>query len=95
MAYFGLVPEGPVVASVPAFYLWPENAEGWAVFMACGALWRSGMGGRDGFDYPGAEIVIRDVCRIPFRRRSKRMREIHLMANAALEEWAKARQKAQ
>lgn len=85
--------EGPVLPQTPEFYLWPENAQAWSVFMATGPAWRSGASGRDGLDYPSVEIIIRDVCRVRHRDRRQRMREVHLMANAALDEWAQARQR--
>lgn len=90
--FFGLVPEGPVGASVPAFYLWPENVEAWSLFLSCGTQWRSGPNGREGMSYPGVQIVMRDVVCIPRARRSQRMREVHLMSVSALNAWAELRQ---
>lgn len=73
------------------FYLWPENEEAWYLFMACGTQWRSGQNGREGMDYQGVQIVMRDICGIARRDRTQRMREVHLMVVSALNEWAKAR----
>lgn len=94
-AAFGLVPDGPVIACEPAFYLWPENVEAWGLFKQCGTQWRGGMSGRDGMDYAGVQIVMCDIFPIPRSRRRQRMREIHVMVVSALNEWAEARQKAQ
>lgn len=92
-AAFGLVLEGPVLPTVPEFYLWPENAEAWYVFMSCGPAWRSNMAGREGLDDACVDTVIADVCRVRFRKRRQRKREVYIMAAAALHEWAKARAK--
>lgn len=91
MAAFGLVADGPVLGADPVFYLWPDNVEAWDLFKACGTQWRSGTAGREGMDYQGVQIVMRDICGIPRKRRAQRMREVHVMAIASLNEWAKQR----
>jgi hypothetical protein len=90
MAAFGLVREGDVVPKRAPFYLWPDNLEAWALFIACNGEWRGGQH-REGLDKPGVEIVMRDICDIPPRRRRQRMRDIHLMEGAALKAWGELR----
>ena len=93
LAVWGLYAEREASADTrQPFYLWPCNEAAWDVFMASGTQWRSGQNGRDGMDYQGVQIVMRDICGVARRDRPQRMREVHLMAVAALNEWAEARQ---
>lgn len=84
--------ETPILQEMHEFYLWPDNVPAWRLFMACATQWRSGMAGREGFDYTGVQIVMREH-RIRPRLRRQRFGELQVMEAAALEGWAEAREK--
>lgn len=91
MAVFGLVADGPVLAPPQEIYLWPENVESWALFLACQTQWRGGME-REGLDYDGVHRVI-DQRRAWFTRRRQRFADVQVLERAVLEEWRVQRAK--
>ncbi|MBV5332311.1 DUF1799 domain-containing protein [bacterium] len=34
------------------FYIWPESVKTWGIWQRLQSMWRSGLAGRDGFDWP-------------------------------------------
>lgn len=90
-AFFGIGVSGDeVVASeppAPEFYLWPENVEAWALFLACSTQWRGSGMQREGLDYEGVEVVMRRR-HVRRRLRDRRFAEIQLMEMACLKAWA-------
>lgn len=51
---------GTVAGSQEPFIVWPGNWHVVRVFMWCSTQWRrSPMGGYEGLDYPGVEVVLR------------------------------------
>jgi hypothetical protein len=89
-AAFGLVPDRPVSAGLPEFYLWPENVDAWQFFRSCGTQWRHGFNGPTGLDYAGVEVVM-ERRRIPRRRRHRLWQLVWAMEGGALAGWAERR----
>jgi hypothetical protein len=95
MAAFGLVADVPDAATSTAdkVYLWPCNVRVWGLWQHIQTLWRSGVGGREGLDYAGLAVYLRDVARIKPRHFPDTFTCIQAMERAALDEWAKQREK--
>ena len=97
MAAFGLVEDATAeYPSLPGdvVWLWPCNVRTWSIWQRIQTQWRSGMGGRDGLDYPGVVTYLREVERIKPRQFAQTFACIQAMERVALEEWAKQREKA-
>jgi len=94
MAAFGLVADVPDAASSSSdkVYLWPCNVRVWGLWQPIQTLWRSSMGGREGLDYSGLAVYLREVARIKPRHFTETFQLIQAMESAALDEWAKQRQ---
>lgn len=75
------------------FWLWPDNTHIWQVWQRCQTLWRVGMAGRDGLDYAGLCAYLREVERIKPRKFTEVFTCLQAMEYAALDEWAKQREK--
>lgn len=101
LAIFGLVADAATdddAADKPpanTFYLWPECVPLWGIWQRCQTLWRCGMNGRDGLDYAGLTAYLREVERIKPRAFVESFRCIQAMEIAALNEYAKQREKQQ
>lgn len=89
--FFGLQAEGDVVPQAPVFWLWPENAEPWGLFMQVQTEWR-GTQSREGLDKAGVERILR-AQRVRPKHRRQRFEQIRVMERAALDEWAQARRR--
>jgi hypothetical protein len=74
------------------FYIWPECMGTWGLWKRIQTQWRTGMGGREGLDYPGVTTYLREVCRIKPRHLVQVFGEIQAMEQASLEAWAKQRE---
>lgn len=86
--YFGLVFEGPVLPQREEFYLWPEHADAWRLFMECQTEWR-GSGQREGLCKEGVERIMR-ALRMR-RRQRERFLQLRVLERSALAEWARLR----
>lgn len=75
------------------FYLWPETVGVWSVWHRIQTLWRVGTSGREGLDYAGLCAYLREVERIKPRKFAEAFACMQAMERAALEEWAKQREK--
>jgi hypothetical protein len=93
-AFFGLVPDRPVLPALEPCYLWPENLEAWNLFQSVQSQWRGAGMAREGLDYAGVHRVIgqRRAWRL---HRRQRFSELQVMEAAALAEWAERAAKAQ
>lgn len=65
----------------------------WAIWQRIQTQWRIGVNGREGLDYAGITTYLRDVLRVKQRGFAATFGEIQAMESAALEEWAKQREK--
>lgn len=96
LAFWGLVPDRPVVRHERYFYLWPECVQMWIVFLRCRTQWRRRrVGDHDvlsGLDYPGCELVM-ERMRIRRRDRDLRFEELQAMEIAAVDESFKRAQR--
>jgi hypothetical protein len=90
MAFWGLVPDGPVVPPRKVYCLWPENVPAWDLWMACRTQWHHGFNGPTGLDYEGCEIVMRRR-RIPPRKRDRLFALLQAMERGALLGWQQQR----
>lgn len=74
---------GAVPGAPEPFVVWPCN---WAVvllFVQCSTTWRrAGMGGYEGMDYPGVDVVLR---RRQVKKANKVFCQLQAMERAALE----------
>lgn len=101
LAAFGLHAEGPLSYrkdDAPGeFYLWPEHLQAFRIFDDCSTQWRSSMEAREGLDYHGVEIVMRQHSgrRSGFRWKdhTRLLREVQAMESGALSAWADERAK--
>jgi len=75
------------------FYIWPDNLGVWSIWHRCQTLWRVGMQGRDGLDYAGLCVYLREVERVKPRKFSEIFACLQAMELAALDEWARQREK--
>lgn len=73
------------------YYLWPENVQLWCLWPSLQTLWRKGMAGPEGFDYPGLFVYLREVAGIKPRKFRAAVACLQAMEAATLDEWAKAR----
>jgi hypothetical protein len=94
-AALGLQPEEDTSAPAPVdtFYFWPESLPLWAIWQCIQTLWRVGMQGREGLDYAGLCVYLREVERIKPRRFAETFACLQAMEQAALVEWAKQAKK--
>jgi hypothetical protein len=95
LAAFGLVadvPEDVPTSTSDKVYLWPCNVRVWGLWQRIQTLWRCGASGREGLDYSGLAVYLRDVARIKPRHFADTFQLIQAMESAALDEWAKQRQ---
>lgn len=74
------------------FHLWRQNVQAWDLFMAVQTQWRIGMGGREGLDYHGVEVVMQRSG-IAEPARDRLFADLRVMERAALKAWAEAKKK--
>ena len=75
----------------PIYYIWPENVPLWSLWFRLQTQWRIGAGGREGLDYAGVSAYMQNVARIKPRHFAQAFACIQAMECAALDEWAKQR----
>jgi hypothetical protein len=94
MAVFGLVADVPddTPSTGDTVYLWPCNVRVWGLWQRIQTLWRCGANGREGLDYSGLAVYLRDVARIKPRHFAETFQLIQAMETAAVDEWVKQRQ---
>jgi hypothetical protein len=85
------VPDGPVVAPVPVFYLWPENVPAWQLWLACSTQWHHGFNGPVAANYAGWEVVMQRR-RIPVRQRDRMFALLQAMERGSLTGWGEKRE---
>ncbi len=77
---------GPPAEQV--LYLWPDNVDTWAHWLALQTQWRSsGMGGRTGLDYAGVRAYLSETG-LTGELRADVWRGILACERGALEGWA-------
>ena len=77
------------------YYIWPENVRLWQIWQHCQTLWRVGVQGREGLDRPGLWTQLHEVDRIKPRKSKEVWGCMLAMERAALDVWAKQREKQQ
>lgn len=90
LAAFGLYAEGGLVLEQDEYWLWPENEEPFAFWLAIQTQWNVGMAGATGLNYPGVETCLRMHGFKP-RDRQRLFLQVQMMERACLEEWARQR----
>lgn len=69
------------------YYLWPDNADAFSLFLAVQTQWRTGFAGRTGLDYSGVQVVMR-MHGVPAASRAETFVMLQACERAALDEWA-------
>jgi len=90
LAALGLYAEGGLSFDQEEFWLWPENDEAFAMWLAIQTQWNAGMAGATGLNYQGVEICLR-MRGLKKKRRQSMFLLIQMMERACLEEWAQKR----
>jgi hypothetical protein len=90
LAFFGLQPDGPIIAELEPFYLWPENVEAYVLFASLRTQWRHGLGGPTGLDY-SAVLAHMGAVRVSRSKFAALYEAVRIMEQGAIEGFAELR----
>jgi len=75
------------------FYIWPKNLNTWQLWQRLQSMWRTGMAGRDGLDWPSVTTWLRHAERMGAKELATTLHCLRAMEVAALNVWAEQREK--
>ena len=75
------------------FYIWPKSVKTWAIWQRLQSMWRSGMDGRCGLDWPSVTTWLHHAERMGKKDVADTMQVLRAMEVAALNVWAEQREK--
>lgn len=75
------------------FYLWPKSVKTWGIWQRLQSMWRTGMAGRDGLDWPSVTTWLRHAERMGAKDLASTLQTLRVMEASALNAWAEQRQK--
>lgn len=84
---------GPLHRDSETFWLWPENAESFAVWQSLQTQWRVGMDGPTGMDYAGVRAYLDECGPGPGEERRALFASIRACEHATLRAWGEQREK--
>ncbi len=96
MAFWGLQSAGadpPPTQPQKVFYIWPKSVKTWQLWQRLQTMWRSGLDGRDGLDWPSVTTWLRHAERMAPSDMADTMHVLRAMEVVSLNEWAKQREK--
>ena len=89
LAGFGFYLAGGDLPVQEEFYLWPENCAIWELWLSVQTQWHTANGIRTGLNYPGVQVCLN--YHPAGKKRLQVFRTLQAMEFAALDEWAKQR----